>query len=255
MTKVNQTLGSNKELIPGTAKALNNLLISIRRSLASQGGIKQALASLIDKDDLSIKIKQLELFYNTWKQLQGGWAQIKDLFADQTITEEEMTQVEALLKKAISGGFLNKITNMFKVRPYPGLEPDRIIKDLIETIRKAESSADAQNKGQIYAGLESLLSAKLPDLTSFGNAPKETNTPNQANPTQGTQGTDSTAATTPGTKQGGDASAAANKARSAANDASLSDVEKQIATQLSDPKNMEAVLNVLKRAGYTLTQA
>lgn len=255
-SKINELLGKNKTLFPNVSKSLNNLISSIRRGLAQEGGIGQALASLVDKDDLSIKIKQLELFYNTFKQIQNSWEQIKPLFEDGELSSAELGQIQALLNKAISGNFLNKITNLFKVKPFAGLEPNRIVTDLMQTITNIQQqSKTPEEKAKAFAVLDGVLATKLPDLTSFTQNPKEPQTSNTTTSNIPTQGTEATQATGAGTKSPNDAKGVATKAKSISKDGSLSDVEKKIAQQLSNPKNMEAVLNVLKKAGYNLTQS
>jgi hypothetical protein len=228
----------------------------IKRSLASEGGVAQALASLVDKDDLSIKVKQLELFYNTFKQIQGSWEQIKPLFQDGELTSQELGQIQALLNKSISGNFLNKITNLFKVKPFAGLEPNKIVTDLIQTITNIQQKSQTpEQKTEAFALLDGVLSTKLPDLSSFTQNPKETQTTNQTKTNVPTQGTNTSTGTGAPTKPSADVASVANKTKATANDGSLSDIEKKIAQQLADPNNMQAVLNVLQKAGYKLTQA
>jgi hypothetical protein len=254
--KINETLGKNKEFLPNVSKSLNNLISMIRKSLASEGGVAQALASLVDKDDLSVKVKQLELFYNTFKQIQGSWEQIKPLFQDGELTSQELGQIQALLNKSVSGNFLNKITNLFKVKPFAGLEPNKIVTDLIQTITNIQQKSQTpEQKTQTFALLDGVLSTKLPDLSSFTQNSKETQATNQTNPNVPTQGTNTSTGTGAPTKPSADVASVANKTKATANDGSLSDIEKKIAQQLADPKNMQAVLNVLQKAGYKLTQA
>lgn len=255
MEKVSQVLEKNKSLLPKTSVALKKLIVAIRSNLAQKGDIKQWAASLVDKDDLGVAIKQLELFYNTFRQIQNSWENISKLFQQEDFDTTDFQQMRNLLNQAISGGFMNKVMQFFKTKPFPGLEPKQIIDDIIKSVEDVYAGAEGPEAAQAaLETLNSIMNSKLPNLSAFSKQEAQpTQTPDAPAQTQQAAGTQSTQPTGKTTEQQAQSNEASQKVKGVQNDPQMSDDEKQIATQLANPDNMAKVLSILKKAGYNVS--
>lgn len=255
MEKVSQVLEKNKSLLPKTSVALKKLIVAIRSNLAQKGDIKQWAASLVDKDDLGVSIKQLELFYNTFRQIQNSWENISKLFQQEEFDTTDFQQMRNLLNQAISGGFMNKVMQFFKTKPFPGLEPKQIIDDIIKSVEDVYAAAEGPEAAQAaLETLNSIMNSKLPNLSAFSKQEAQpTQTPDAPAQTQQAAGTQSTQPTGKTTEQQAQSNEASQKVKGVQNDPQMSDDEKQIATQLANPDNMAKVLSILKKAGYNVS--
>lgn len=256
--QVNAVLGKNKELLPDVSAALKRLTVAIRSHLAQKGDIKQWAAGLIDQDNLGVAIKQLELFYNTFRQLQEKWGTLSKLFEQDELGVNDFQQMRSLLNQAISGGFMNKVMAFFKTKPYPGLEPKQIIEDIVKSIETIHANAEGPETAKAaLAALNGIMDNKLPNLSAFS---KQETQPTQAtDATQQATGAQGTQQTEPTGKMTGEQQAQTRKAATemgnVQNASDLDDDEKQIAAQLKNPDNMARSLNVFKKAGYNVVPA
>jgi hypothetical protein len=169
--------------VSGLAKAQANAV----RDLASQGFFQQQMATAKDfwnmignsseKGSTAAQvIKQTEMALKTFEQLKAIIPDLLPVFMQPELTADNFSSLQQTLRGALKGGLLSKITSFFGTKPFPGLEPDKIITDIINLAKK-----DPQNA---QAALEQLANSNITSIQipTSAAAPKPATTPQTAVP-------------------------------------------------------------------------
>lgn len=195
-------LASVERGVSNLTKAQSNAV----RDLTQQGFFQQKMANAKDfwnmignaseKGSTSSQvIKQTEMALKTFEQLKEIIPDLLPIFMQPELKADNFSSLQQTLRGALKGGILSKIGSFFGTKPFPGLEPDKIIADIINLAKKDPENARATLEAISNSNISSI---QVPSSSPGPNKPSEPNQPGQPGETTATATSKSTESPTSG---------------------------------------------------------
>jgi len=196
-------LVTTERAISNLAKAQSNAV----RDLSQQGFFKQKMASakefwgMIGKNasqDGSTAgqvIKQSEMALKTFEQIKEIIPELLPVFMQPELKADNFSSLQQTLRGALKGGILSKISSFFGTKPFPGLETDKIITDIINLAKKDPNNAKIALEQIASSAISSI---QIPTSSPGPSQAQNTNPPGQPGQTTATATTKSTELPTSG---------------------------------------------------------
>lgn len=169
-----------------------------------QGQDKRAIADIFKSKEGQL-LKQANMAIESFKKIGEKWPEISRLIEGDGVTLQDLNSIQQILNKEFSGGFFKKLSQNFGVttKPYPGLEPQTIIRSLFVVIEDAvEKQGDQEINEQVSSDdvLSSVLKAFRTNFEKLYNY-SQSGTITSTRGVRGTDGADPTVGTAPNTNE------------------------------------------------------
>jgi hypothetical protein len=111
------------------SSAGEQLKAGIQQAKNAAGGQQGTALADIFKTPGGKLLKQANMAIETLKALGQAWPELQPILNKPNVTAADMTNMEAIILKKVSGGFFKKAAQSFGVttQPYPGLKPEEIV--------------------------------------------------------------------------------------------------------------------------------
>lgn len=175
-----QNIIRNVPEMADTAQKLEKLRSEVAASVLTGGELNTQKAKML--------AASANAAYNYFSTLGKLWPTIEKIIpTDRPLSDEELTQIETFMKRA-QGGMIAKITNWFKSKLVPGLNPSEIATDIMNVVRQGQQSQNPIQGTQSLANLfQRLKNLNLPPAMSPAGQPQNPQS-QSATPAQGTAG-------------------------------------------------------------------